>query len=136
VTLTGGGISMADRLDFRAVVDPRLNGRTTERATEAAEARERAYEESLMEDLASEWVLPIGYALHLHPTRHQQERPRPMGWPRHRHKTGNRWSWILCTLTEGEHKVLKSPSPCWFQLVRCIATAGAAAPSACSLNVV
>ena len=51
---------MGDKLDFSAVVDPRLNGRTTERAFEAAEARERAYEESLKEDLASEWVLPIG----------------------------------------------------------------------------
>lgn len=41
------------------VVDPRLM-RPSERATDAAEARERAYESSLAEDLAAEWVLPIG----------------------------------------------------------------------------
>eukprot|EP00959_Pyramimonas_sp_CCMP1952_P027309 574112-Pyramimonas_sp.AAC.1 len=41
------------------VFDPRL-ARTAEKCTDAADARERAYEESLKEDLAAEWVLPIG----------------------------------------------------------------------------
>mmetsp|Transcript_21625 Transcript_21625/g.47503 ORF Transcript_21625/g.47503 Transcript_21625/m.47503 type:complete len:300 (-) Transcript_21625:73-972(-) len=41
------------------VFDPRLV-RTGAKCTDAAEARERAYEESLKEDLTAEWVLPIG----------------------------------------------------------------------------
>mmetsp|Transcript_33361 Transcript_33361/g.55985 ORF Transcript_33361/g.55985 Transcript_33361/m.55985 type:complete len:301 (-) Transcript_33361:121-1023(-) len=42
------------------VCDPRLM-RTVEKCTDAAEARERAYEESLKEDLTAEWVMPIGF---------------------------------------------------------------------------
>ena len=42
------------------VVDVRLGGRETARATDAAEAREHAYEASLREDLGAEWTLPRG----------------------------------------------------------------------------
>ncbi|KAK3278167.1 hypothetical protein CYMTET_13877 [Cymbomonas tetramitiformis] len=52
---------MASPADFMDVYDPRLV-RTSEKVTDAQEARERAYEESLREDLATEWCLPQSFA--------------------------------------------------------------------------
>lgn len=43
-----------------AVVDVRLGGRESARATDEAERREREYEVQLREDLSAEWTLPRG----------------------------------------------------------------------------